>query len=42
LPITVLAAIALSVLLGSLVIVLRWADSHGPDSTTADLKTTNT
>lgn len=42
LPVSVLATIALSVLLGLLVIVLHWADSHGPDSTAADLKTTNT
>ncbi|MDW8806561.1 hypothetical protein P1P68_17640 [Streptomyces scabiei] len=41
-PVSVLATIALSVLLGLLVIILHWADSHGPDSTAADPKTTNT
>jgi hypothetical protein len=36
LPTSVLMAVALSVLLGFLVIILHWVDSHGPDSTAAD------
>jgi hypothetical protein len=36
LPTSVLAAIVLSVLLGFLVIILHWVDSHRPDSTTED------
>jgi hypothetical protein len=36
LPTSVLAAVALSVLLGFLVIILHWVDSHRADSTAAD------
>ncbi|MEU1850373.1 ribosome-inactivating family protein [Streptomyces sp. NPDC019990] len=41
-PTSVLAAVALSVLLGSLVMLLHWADSHSPDSKAADDTTTGT
>lgn len=41
-PTSVLAAVVLSVLLGFLVVLLHWADSHSPDSTAADQTTTGT
>ncbi|MDG5805782.1 hypothetical protein P9869_24585 [Streptomyces ossamyceticus] len=41
-PTSVLAVIALSVLLGILVITSHWVDSHRPGPTAADRTTTNT
>ncbi|WP_257234700.1 hypothetical protein [Streptomyces sp. JV178] len=41
-PTSILAVVALSILLGFLVIILHWVDSHGPDSTAADHTRTDT